>query len=384
MKYFPLVWAGLWRKRVRTILTILSIVVAFALFGIIQGFTAALDDAIDGLTDEARLIVQSRVNITEPLPQAFLPRLRAMNEVRDVSPYGFFGGYYQEPRQQINTGAVDIEAWFTILPEWETDPAQMETMMRTRNGALVGADLMEEHGWNVGDTIPLGSSIWTNTSTGTTTWEIYIAGVYHTGQGIPSDDIYIHYEFFDEARTNGQGTVSLYHVRVNDVTRSDAVAQQIDGMFANSTNETQTQNETDFTRGQIAQIGDINFFVNAIAGAVLFTLLFLTGNTMMQSVRERIPELAVLKTYGFSNATVTAFIYAESFLLCLGAALIGLGIAAASFPSVFEALDVLRMPLPMSVVATGCLLATIMAVVSALPPAVRAQRSNIVDALAGR
>lgn len=384
MKFFPIVWAGLWRKRVRTILTILSIVVAFALFGIIQGFTAALDDAIEGLTDEARLIVQSRVNITEPLPSAFLERIRAMDDVRDVSPYGFFGGFYQEPRQQVNTGAVDIDAWFTILPEWHVDPAQMETMMRTRNGAIVGTELMEQYGWNVGDTIPLGSSIWTNRSSGTMTWDIEIVAVYETQEGVPADDVYIHYDFFDEARTAGQGTVSLYFLRVNDVTRSDEIAQQIDGMFANSTNETQTQSETEFTRGQISQIGDINFFVNAIAGAVLFTLLFLTGNTMMQSVRERIPELAVLKTYGFSNAAVTTFIYAESFLLCLGAALIGLGIAAASFPAVFEALDILRMPLPVSVIVSGCLMAAIMAVISALPPAVRAQRSSIVDALAGR
>jgi putative ABC transport system permease protein len=384
MKFFPLVWAGLWRKRVRTILTILSIVVAFALFGIMHGVTTALDDAIDGLTDESRLIVQSRVNITEPLPLAFLQRLENMDGVRDVSPYGFFGGYYQEPTQAINVGAVDIDKWFTLLAEFNVAPDQMQAALRTRTGAIVGADLMEEFGWSLGERIPLGSSIWTNVTTGTMTWDIDIVAVYDVDNDVPSNNFYIHYDYFDEARTAGNGTVSIFFLRANDVSRSDEIAAQIDAMFANSTNETHTQNETEFTRGQIAQIGDINFLVNMIAGAVLFTLLFLTGNTMMQSVRERIPELAVLKTYGFSNATVTTFIYTESILLCLGAALIGLGLARASFPSVFEAMGVLRMPLPWSVVGYGCLMAGIMAVVSALPPAMRAQRSNIVDALARR
>ena len=383
MNYFPLVWAGLWHKRVRTILTVLSIVVAFALFGVIQGVTAALDEAIEGLTDEARLMIQSRVNIMEPLPIAHYSRLQSVAGVRDVSYYGYFGGYYQEPARQVNTGAVNIDEFFALFPEFQVAEEQLEAARRTRNAAIVGADLMQEFGWNVGDRIPLSSSIWTNRE-GTNTWDVDIVGVYSSDGGIPADDIYIRYDFFDESRTAGQGTVALYMLRVDDVTQSDSVSQQIDRMFANSTNETQTQNERDYTRGQIAQIGDINFFVNAIAGAVLFTLLFLTGNTMMQSVRERIPEFAVLKTYGFGNGAVTGLIVAESILLCLVAALIGLSIAAAAFPSVFDAIGVLRMPLPLSVVLVGAAISLALALVSALPPAVRAQRSSVVDALAGR
>jgi putative ABC transport system permease protein len=384
MKYLPLIWAGLWRKRIRTILTLLSIVVAFALFGVIQGVTAALDDAIDGLTDESRLMIQSRVNIIEPLPEAYLSRLENVDGVRDVSLYGYFGGFFQDRTQQVNTGAVNIETFFDLFPEFHVPPEQMEAIARTRNGAIVGSDLMEKFGWKLGDRIPLNSMIWTNKSTGNTTWDLDIVGVYTTDEGLPADDLYIRYDYFDEARTAGNGTVALFMLRVDDITQNDAMARRIDDMFANSTNETQTLNENEYARAQVSQIGDINFFVNAIAGAVLFTLLFLTGNTMMQSVRERIPELAVLKTYGFSNGTVSLFIYAEAFLLCVGAALIGLGIAAAAFPSVFDAIGVLRMPLPWSVVAVGCAFAALLAIVSALPPAIRAQRASIVDALAGR
>jgi putative ABC transport system permease protein len=383
MKYLPLVWAGLMRKRVRTVLTLLSIIVAFSLFGVIQGVTAALDDAINGLTDESRLMIQSRVNIMEPLPIAHYQRLKSVDGVRDITYYGYFGGYFQEPANQINTGAVNIKEFFRLYPEFKVPPEQLEAAERTRNGAIVGSELMAEYGWKVGDRVPLQSSIWTNAE-GTNTFDIDIVGVYTTDGGIPADDLYIRYDFFDESRTAGKGTVAIYMLRVDDITQTDAVAQKIDALFLNSANETQTQNERDYTRGQIAQIGDINFFVNAIAGAVLFTLLFLTGNTMMQSVRERIPEFAVLKTYGFGNGAISSLIFAESTLLCLSAALIGLGIAAAAFPGIFDAIGVLRMPLPMSVVATGCLIAAGLALVSALPPAVRAQRASVVDALAGR
>ena len=383
MKFFPLIWTGLWRKRVRTVLTLLSIIVAFSLFGIMQGVTAALDEAISGLTDETRLMIQSRVNIMEPLPIAHYSRLQGVDGVRDIAYYGYFAGYYQEPTNQINTGAVNIEEFFNLYPEFTVPSEQMEAAKRTRNGAIVGSDLMEEYGWSLGDRIPLGSSIWTNQG-GTNIWDIDIVGVYSTDGDLGADDLYIRYDYFDEARTGGQGTVALYMLRVNDVTQSDAIAQEIDNLFANSANETQTQNEREYARSQISQIGDINFFVNAIAGAVLFTLLFLTGNTMMQSVRERIPELAVLKTYGFSNTAISSLIFAESFLLCLAAALIGLGIAAAVFPSIFDAIGVLKMPLPLSVIAMGCAIAAVLAVVSALPPAIRAQRQNVVDALAGR
>jgi len=383
MKYLPLVWAGLWRKKIRTILTLLSIVVAFALFGLMEGVTAGLDDAIEGLTDESRLMVQSRVNIIEPLPIAYIPRIQSVDGVNEISWYGYFGGFFQEPRNQINTGAVNIDAFFDMYPEFIVPPEQLEAMRRTRNGAIVGADLMERFGWSIGDRVPLGSTIW-STQAGSNTWEFEIVGVFTTDTGANQDDFYIHYDYFDEERTAGTGTVALYLVKVDDVALSDQIADEIDGLFLNSTNETQTMNEREFTKAQIAQIGDINFFVNAIAGAVMFTLLFLTGNTMMQSVRERIPELAVLKTYGFSNTAVTSFICIESLLLCLGAALIGLAIAAAAFPSVFDAMGVLPLPLPWSVVETGCGIAAGLAIISALPPAFRARRLSIVDALAGR
>jgi putative ABC transport system permease protein len=384
MKYFPLVWAGLWRKRIRTCLTLLSIVVAFSLFGIMHGVTAGLDDAIDGLTDESRLMTQSRINIVEPLPISYLPQIQNIDGVEDVVYYGYFGGFFQEPRNQINTGAINVETFLDIYPEFVVAPEQREAMARTRNGALVGRDLAERFGWSIGDRIPLGSTIWTQND-GSSTWELDVVGIVDSrDEGVPSDDVYMHYDYFDESRSFGNGTIAVYMTKIDDASRGAEISENIDRLFANSANETQTQNEREFTRAQIAQIGDINFFVNAIVGAVLFTLLFLTGNTMMQSVRERIPELAVLKTYGYGNSGVVSLVFAESLILCAVAALAGLGIAALAFPSVFQAMGVLAMPLPNSVIALGLSFAVLLAVVSALPPAWRAQRLSIVEALAGR
>jgi putative ABC transport system permease protein len=201
---------------------------------------------------------------------------------------------------------------------------------------------------------------------------------------VPTNELWINYDYFDEARAAANGTVTLYFVKIHDSARAAEISESIDALFANSTNETQTQSEKDWLRSQIAQIGDIGFFVNAIIAAVMFALLFVTGNTMMQSVRERIPELAVLKTYGFSNTAVMSLVLAESLVLCGVAAAIGIGISAAISPPIYREIGAGGLSLPLPVVAAGLGLAAAFAVISAALPAMRAQRLSIVDALAGR
>jgi putative ABC transport system permease protein len=383
MKYLPLTWAGLWRKRVRTILTLFSIMVAFVLFGALHGVTAAIDGIIDVMSD-TRLRIMSRVNITQPLPLAHLARISTVPGVEEVSYYNFFAGYYQEPGNSVQVGAIDPETLGAIYPEMELDPKYIEAMRNTRNGALVGADLAAERGWKIGDRIPLGSAVWTRKD-GANSWDFEIVGTYGSPTGrMPTNELWVNYAFFDEARAVGNGTVTLYFVKIADASRAAAISEAIDALFANSMNETQTQNEKDWMRAQVAQIGDMGFFVNAIIGAVMFTLLFLTGNTMAQSVRERIPELAVLKTYGFSNGAVVSLVFAETLLLCAVAAGIGLAIASLIAPAIYREIGAGGLALPWSVVALGLAISAAVAVVSALPPAWRVQRLNIVDALAGR
>ena len=383
MKYLPLIWAGLWRKRARTVLTLLCVVVAFGLFGMLHGFTAAIDGIVDAMSD-TRLRIMSRVNIMEALPLAHRQRIETVPGVEGVSYYNFFAGYYQEPSNGVQVGAIDVATLDAIYPEIELDPAYVEAMKRTRNGGLVGEDLAAERGWKIGDRIPLGSAVWRRKD-GAESWEFEIVGSYRSPSGkVPTNELWVNYDYFDEARAAGNGTVTLYFVKINESKGAAEIAERIDALFANSMFETQTQSEKDWLRGQIGQIGDIAFFVNAIIGAVMFALLFVTGNTMMQSVRERIPELAVLKTYGFSNLGLVSLVLAESLVLCSVAAAIGIGIAAAISPAIYRELGAGGLNLPLSVVSMGFALAAVFAVVSAALPALRAQRLSIVDALAGR
>jgi putative ABC transport system permease protein len=383
MKYFPLVWAGLWRKPVRSILTLLSVIVAFVLFGVLHGVTAAIDDIVNQMSD-TRLRIQSKVSLAEPLPLAYLARIEVVKGVEGVGYYAWFGGYYQDTRNQISVGAIDVDRLHAMFPELELKDEYAAAMRTTRNGALVGRDLAAARGWKIGDRIPLKSSIFIRKD-GEPEWDFEIVGIYGFGEGkVPTNELWFNYAYFDEARTFGNGTVSLYFAKIGDPSRSGPVSESIDQLFANSTFETQTLNERDWLRGRIAQIGDMQFFVNAIVAAVLFTLLFLTGNTMMQSVRERIPELAVLKTYGFSNTAIMSLVFGEALLLCVAAAGIGVGIAAALSPMIYRQIGAGGISFPLSVVGSGIVIAAAVAIVSSLPPARRVQTLNVVDALAGR
>jgi len=383
MKYFPLIWAGLRRKPVRSILTLFSVIVAFVLFGALHGVTAAIDSLIDGMSD-TRLRIQSKVSLVEPLPISYLARIESVKGVEGVGYYAWFGGYYQEQKNQISVGAVDVDRLHSMFPELNLKDEYAAAMRRTRNGALIGRDLAATRGWKVGDKLPLKSSIYMRKD-GAPQWDLEIVGIYDFGDGkIPTNELWFNYAYFDEARTFGNGTVMMYFAKIANPASSGAISEAIDQQFANSTFETQTVNERDWLRGRIAQIGDMQFFVNAIVAAVMFTLLFLTGNTMMQSVRERVPELAVLKTYGFGNASILALVFGEALLLCVVAAGIGLGIAAALSPMIYRQIGAGGMSFPLNVIWTGIALSAAVAIVSSLPPARRVQRLNVVDALAGR
>lgn len=383
MKYLPLIWAGLWRKRVSTVLTMFCVVFAFGLFGLLHGFSAALGGIIDAMSD-TRLRTMSRVNITQPLPLAHRARMQTVPGVDEVSYYNFFAGYYQDRRNSIQVGAIDVASFNAIYPDIQIEPQYIDAMLHTRNGALVGEDLAKEQGWKVGDRLPLGSAVWTRKD-GAENWDFEIVGSYRSPSGrVPTSELWINYDYFDEARAAANGTVTLYFLKIHDSSSAAAISERIDALFANSTNETQTQSEKDWVRAQIAQIGDIAFFVNAIIASVMCALLFVTGNTMMQSVRARIPELAVLKTYGFSNMAVMGLVLAESVILCVVAAALGIGIAAVISPPIYRQFGAGGLNLPLAVVAVGIGLAIVFAIVSASLPALRAQRLSIVDALAGR
>ena len=322
--------------------------------------------------------------MTDGMPVSYLTRIRNVPGVRAVSLWAYFGGYYQDARKPIPAFATDAVELFKVYKEIKIEPEYIEAMSRTRTGVLISEPLAAEYGWKIGDRIPIGTSIWTNKS-GSNTWEFDIVGTFDSsayGAGFPS--FYLNWSYFDEARQFGTGEAHYYIVSVQDPTQADRVSRDIDAMFANSSVETRTQSEYALAQSQLKQIGDINFIANAIVGAVLFTLLFLTANTMMQSVRERTSELAVLKTLGYSDTKVLVLVLTEALLLCLFAAALGIALAALVFES--PALQKLfgNFSMPAIVATMGAGIAVLVAFVSGFPPAWRARQLNIVDALAGR
>jgi putative ABC transport system permease protein len=386
MKYFPLIWATLWRKKTRTLFTLLSIVIAFLLFGMLETVDYAFSHVSGGASGADKLISTNKYSITLSLPFADLQQIRSIPGVTDVTWLTWFGGYYQEPKNFIFALPIDADSYFKLHKEdFSIDADEMRNYVSTRSGALVNVALMKKFGWKIGQKVPLHSTIWTQKS-GSLDWSFDIVGTFdmkdQTQASAQASTLFFHYDLFDEGRSFGKGTVGWIEERVDNPANSADIASKIDALFANSPNETKTQPANDFAMTFIKQIGDIGFVLRAILGAVFFTLLFLTGNTMMQSVRERIPELAVLKTLGFTDGKVLALVIAESLLLCVFAAVIGLALSFGTLPIIGQALQGVQLN-PVALIP-GLGAAVLLALLVGVPPALRAMRLNIVDALSGK
>jgi putative ABC transport system permease protein len=387
VKYFPLIWATLWRKKTRTIFTLLSVIVAFLLFGMLETVDYAFAHPSSGITGADKLVTTNKYSITLALPISDAQQIRSVPGVAEVTWMSWFGGYYQESKNFVFALPVDTDSYFNLHKgEFVVGAGEMQAFRNTRTGALLNAALMKKYGWKVGDKVPLHSTIWTQKSDGSLDWTFDVVGSFSvkdpTQAGAQSSTLLFHYELFDEGRSFGKGSVSWFEERVGDPSQASAISNRVDALFANSPNETKTQPANDFQMAFIKQFGDIGFVLRAILAAVFFTLLFLTGNTMMQSVRERIPELAVLKTLGFGDGKVLGLVLAESLLLCVLAAVIGLGLSYAALPIIKLALQGLQ--LSPRVLLPGLGAAILLALIVGLPPALRAMRLNIVDALADK
>lgn len=379
MKFIPLIWAMLWRKKVRTSLSLLSIMIAFLLFGMLQGVNSAFKETIER-SNVNRLVVTNRISITESMPYAYMQQIEALPGVERVSHESWFGPYYQDPKNFIAAFPVEPEREFPAHPEYQVPADQLAALEHTRDGAIVGAGLAKKYGWKIGDRIPLHSTIWVKASDGNSDWDFDIVGIYQDPSDRSREDaMFFNYKYFDEARSLAKGTVGWYIVVVKDPSQSAAVAKEIDDHFANSPDETKTQTEKEFQQSFMKQIGDINLIVTYILFAVFFALLFAVGSTVMQAVREQVPELAVLKTLGFSDTRMLVLVLVQSLTLCIVAALLGLGLAELMFPALRNTLGVVK--LPPAVILEGVLMSALLAVATGIVPAWRAKRLVIVEAL---
>lgn len=385
MKYLHLIWAALFRSKTRTLLTLLSVVTAFLLFGMLDSVRVAFNSG-GQVAGANRMITSSRLSITQMLPYSLTEQIRAIPGVKQAAFAAWFGGIYQDPKNFFPNFAVSPD-YLDLYPEFQIPAAQKRAWLADQRGAMVGAALAKRHGWKVGDIIPLQATIFP--TKGSNNWEFTLRGIYtieDPKQKGQENVLFFHWKYFDEANDYVKSRVGWFIVNPDSGGVADRVAKTVDALSANSDHETKTQSEAAFNQAFAKQFADIGLIVTAIMGAVFFTLLLLTGNTMAQAVRERIPELAVLKTIGFSNRSVLWLVLSESILLVVLGGLIGLGIAALIMPAVSAASGGM-IQLPGVLAQTwlvGLVLMLVIGVVVGLLPALRGMRLNIVDALAGR
>ena len=379
MKFLPLLWSGLWRKKVRTIFTLLSVFVAFLLFGLLMTIRGAFSFGID-IAGLDRLILIHKVSLIMPLPVSYLPRLNTMDGVTMATHNTWFGGVYQDPANFFAQIAVEPEPFMKLYPEYKVSPEHMQAWLADRQGVLVGVDLANRFGWKVGDRIPIVGTIWQPKQG--QVWEFNIAGLYDGEAGIDKTQFFFRYDYLDENRAGGSGLVGWYIVKIDDAAAAQQMSAKFDEMFANSSAETKTTTEKGFVEGFAKQIGDIGAIMIAITIAVLFTMILVAANTMAQSVRERTSEVGVLKTLGFSNVSILALVLSESVLI----AVIGGGLGLATAWAFVQQGDPTGGMLPIFVlpsrdVALGAGLVLALGLLAGALPAMNAMNLKITDAL---
>jgi putative ABC transport system permease protein len=377
MRFLPLLFANLRRRKIRTILTIGSFAVAMFLFGILGSIHYGFRQGID-IAGADRLVVIGRTSIMQPLPITYLARLKRLPGVRDAAHATWFGGVYQDARNFFPQFVIAPEDWRRMYPEYAVDPAEWSAFLADRQGCVIGTKLAQRFGWTVGSKIPLKAPGYL----GGGSWDFNVRAIYRgTRQGDDETQFWLRHDYFyEKAPPYWQGIVGWYVVRVANADQALSVARAIDAEFGNSASETRTQTESAFAAGFVQQMGNIEFLLLAIGGVVFFTLLLVTGNTMAIAVRERTGELAVLKAIGFSDRFVLGLVLAESLLIAAVGGALGLWLAHAITQQDITS-GLLLLYLPPIALAGGAVFAIGTGALAGLLPAVGAMRLNVASAL---
>lgn len=382
MKYLYFLWRNLTRKKVRTVLTTLSIFVAFILFGLLSTLKYAFELGAD-LSGADRLVTMHKVSLIQFLPISYVERIRQVEGVAGVTHATWFGGYYQDMRNQFPQFPVDADSYFEIYSELKIPPEQFTTWKKNRTGAVVGRAVAERFGWKSGDRVPIISTIFPKKDNNRS-WEFVIEGIVD-GQEKRTDTNFLlfHYDYFDEARLFAHGSVGWMGLKIKNPPQAATVAKDVDALFTNSPAETKTSTEKAFVEAFAKQFGDIGAITTLILSAVFFTMLLVSGNTMAQAVRERIPELAVMKTIGFSNIAILNLVLAESVLIAFVGGAAGLFTDWVIVQSLQTTVNAFLPGFVMTVktVVMGFIFIFVLGIVAGLFPALQAMRLSIVNAL---
>ena len=381
MKFLALVWSNLKRKKLRTALTLLSILVAFLLFGFLCAIKEAFTAGVT-LAGRDRLVVRHKVSIIQSLPQSYEQRIASMPGVDAIAGQSWFGGIYQDPKNFLATIVVVPEKYLDIYPEFVLPEAQKQAWLKTRNGAIIGRLAAERFKWKIGDHVPLTSPIWGQPA-GQSHWDLEVVGIYDAGKkGTDTSGLFFRYDFFDESKQRNKGQIGWFTVRVKNPDQTAEIAKKIDEEFANSPFETKAEPEGAMAAGFAQQVGDIGKIVTSVLSAVFFTILLVAGNTMGQAVRERTEEIGVLKATGFNNELVLVLVLLESCAIAAIGGFLGLGLAwlitlgGSPVPTMLPVFFIRPRDLLMG---AGIVLA--LGIVAGVLPALQAMRLRIAEAL---
>ena len=376
MRFLPLIIANLFRKKLRTALTLGSFFIALFLFGLL----AIVRVAFVGGTEIAgadRLVVVNKVSIIQPLPIAYRDQILHIPGVKYITHNNWFGGVYQDPKNFFAQFAIDSDNQRLVFPEQIVSEAEWQAFLKDREGAIVGESTAKRFGWKIGDRVPLKVPLLQGA-----TCEFNIVGIYHAKQAADLTQFWLHYEYLDEHRKFSKGLIGWYVIKVDNPDSSVRVAKALDDMFANSPYETKTETEKAFAAYFAKQLGSIEFLILAIGSVVFFTLLLVTGNTMAIAVRERTSELAVLKAIGFSDRFIVLLVLGESVLIALIGGVLGLGFAKLITMGGNPMAGVLAVfVLPNYSLVLGFVVTILVGVFAGIIPAFNAMRLRLVVAL---
>jgi putative ABC transport system permease protein len=379
MKFFPLIWKNVWRRKFRTTFTLLSIFVAFLLFGVLMTIRTAFSFGVD-IAGADRLILIHKVSLILPLPYSYLARLKATPGVELATHQTWFNGIYQDPSNFFTNIAVEPDPFLKIFREFRVSPDQAGAWLKDRQGAVAGRDLANRFGWKIGDRIPLIGTLYQPKQG--TAWDFNLVGIYDAEAGADNTQFFFQYDYLDENRANNEGVVGWYVLKIADASQAVALSRTFDEMFANSSAETKTTTQKGFVDGFAKQVGDIGAIVIAISSVVLFMFGLIAASTMAQSVRERTSELAVLKTLGFTGRRILALVLAESLLIVLVSGGLGLAVAWLFVQQGDPTGGLLPVfALPSRDVVIGLTLAASIGLMAGVLPALGAMRLRITDAL---
>jgi putative ABC transport system permease protein len=383
MKDFYLIYKNLTRKKMRLFLTTFAIFIAFLIFGAVMSLRSALNAGVEMSADN-RLVVVHKTSFTNPLPYAYVNKVKAMDGIKDVTHANWFGGYYQQPTNQVVSFAVDPQSYMTVYPDLLVDPEQLNRWYKNQTGILVGERIAKANNWKVGDSIPLSSNIFSQ-KTGGQTWEFEIDGIFKGNEEkVDTSYVLIHYKYFNETQSFGGDNIGWLILTTVDAAVNEAVAKAIDTEFANSNNETDTSTEQAFNKAFIDQIGNIGLIIFGVVFMAFFTILIVVGNTMVLTIRERTNEIGVLKTLGFESSRIFKMVLVESCLLSFLGGLLGIGVAYILIKGASEEMArfLPNLMLDQNVLLQALAYMLALGLITGIAPAISALRLNIITAFA--